>query len=275
MAGLGVERRKAIVALCLVALPSCSLFVSTDDLTGGPSTGADAAVDVQQNDGEPRDAIVEAAPTDSGADTNHVTTPPQFRAFALASNSSSQNVVSINRPPQVATGDFMIAQVYQYTYGSTAMVPAGWTKILTVDDPGPSYEIFYYEKFVAADEPDAYVFDVSTGGYASVTLVAYSGVATAKPVDASASALVSGSATYQAGTLSTDVASTLITFFAVADGQGGATWGALDGLTQRSSAGYVFEGDVVRSGVGAVGILAATCSVSSSGGVALFALSPE
>ena len=261
----------------LVALPACSLFVSLDDLSGGDAALApDAASDVVVvSEGGADVGTIDAG--DAG-DEIAPSAPPVFRAVTQTSSGSPAGSLTINRPVQVVTGDFMLMIVYEYVYGNTTAPPDGsWTFLFKVDDPSPSYEVFYYWKIAGPSESASYTFSITSGSYSSLTLVAYSGTSKT-PVVASSTNTVENASLYVAPPITGVSADTLTLFTAVADGQQSSNWKANGGLTLRSGTGGIFVGDAVpglADGGADAGTISATNSNNgTSGGIAVFAIAP-
>ena len=269
-------------ALSLCSASACSLFVSVDDLNdgsgdGGAGSGALDAATLDASSGDANDGASLDAASASDVDA-HVSSPPQFRVLTTQTNAGG-NAMTIARAAQIQPGDIMIALVYQYVSGSTSTPPdATWASITGFDDPGPSYHVDYYWRRATASEPSSYVFTATTGQYAEVDLIAYSGASTAKWLDDGNSTTYRGVASYGTPALATTSANDTIVISAVADGQGAAVWSAPANVTPRKPSGYVFFGDTTQTSPGSFPNESIGCAVSagvSSGGIGLAAIKTQ
>lgn len=86
--------------------------------------------------------------------------------------------------PAAPTLDNLLIAVYRHTTGGVLTPPAGWS--LAVQDPDQGQLLIYYKVAGAAESPDV-TFSVDTDSWQSLTIFEYSGMATASPLDRTAS----------------------------------------------------------------------------------------
>jgi hypothetical protein len=114
---------------------------------------------------------------------------PTLRAASTSQNSASAAALTLAKPQGVASGDVLVAAVAaRLGSGSAVSQPSGWRLIRRDDCSGPSQTVLaqaIYYKVATASEPSSYTFtfQASTGSAGSVLV--YSGVDTANPVDGS------------------------------------------------------------------------------------------
>jgi hypothetical protein len=199
-----------------------------------------------------------------------------FRAASSAGNASTTSL-TIPAPAGVQPGDVELAVVDDR--GSQALgVPSGWTLVRS-DQSGYTIKQDVYVHVAGASEPASYTWSYGTAAGASGGIVAYSGVDTASPINASSGTTGSGT-TVTAPSVTTTVASTmLVGFFGTAVP---ATFTAPAGMSERfdafATAGTyraATEGaDQLLGAAGATGTRSATASLGSTTVAQLVALKP-
>jgi hypothetical protein len=264
--------------MCALGAPACSAFVSLDGLNDG---GADAATFDASSDASDAAPLTDAAVETSVIDA-HGSTPAVFRTLSTASTSTGDASVTIARPPQVQTGDLMIALVYEYQDTATTSPPdATWVPITSFHDPMPSYEVHYFERFATASDTPNFTFTTTglQGGYASVTIIAYSGVSTMHPIELYAASTYENVTAFGSPAVTPTSANTVLMISVVGDGQSGAVWSAPANVTPRVSSGFVFVGDFVAGDAGTSSSETITCAPSTgttaNGGIAVIGLTPQ
>jgi hypothetical protein len=156
-------------------------------------------------------------------------------AIAYRSVATATNSVTCSAPSGLTSGDVMVATVAWYD-GIAASVtpPSGWTLIGTANPgsfvPGGQTSSKIYWKLATGSEPADYTWTISTGSYSEVGIIAYSGVDTTTPIDASSSVESSGG-NVTASSVTTTVANTQL--IAVLHDYGN-TMSAPSGMTQRA-----------------------------------------
>lgn len=132
-----------------------------------------------------------AGPAAGGAADDVGTTQDEAIAAGVALRSSSTasgvNVTSLAlaKPAGVAAGDFLLARVANRNQvGATIAPPAGWS-LLRSDQSASQLKSFVLFKVAGASEPASYSFGVSIASNAAGSIMAFSGVDPANPIDAS------------------------------------------------------------------------------------------
>ncbi len=137
--------------------------------------------------------------------------------------SAASDTLTLTRPGSVAEGDVMIAWVTQRTDDlplSTQVksVPAGWTVVLTRDN-GSTFGTTVYRKVAGASEAASYSWRFDRDGRGAGGVLAFRGVDTTTPVEASGSQLNAAAASYATPAVTTTSAKAmLVALFAVPSG---------------------------------------------------------
>ncbi|HVW33756.1 MAG TPA: Ig-like domain-containing protein [Acidimicrobiia bacterium] len=210
--------------------------------------------------------------------------PPPPAAITFRSASSAQNptgaTLSIPKPAGVVPGDVLVAAVG--IRGAPAVnAPAGWT-LVRRDQAGTYTTQAIYYRVVTAVEPNSYLWSFSAPVPAAGGILAYQGVKTSAPVNASnGGGLNSDSLSITAPSVTTTVAGArVLGFFSIG---GGNTITPPTGMTERgeasSTAGsnhVTWEGsDLAQVAPGATGPQTAAASPKPHPNVgALVALNP-
>ena len=107
-------------------------------------------------------------------------------AIALRGTQTALNTTSISKVTGVVDDDLMIVSVIVYDNTVTITPPAGWTLAgsATISGGTATKHAVYYKK--AASEGSSYSFTNSGGAYTDLLSIAYSGVDTTTPMDATA-----------------------------------------------------------------------------------------
>lgn len=126
-------------------------------------------------------------------------------------SSSAVSVQNTTPPAGVASGDLMIAVVGQRGTGYPVVnsAPAGWTLVLNRDDGGTS-GVSIYRKLATASEPASYAWGLRNNDRAAGAIVAFRGVDTTTPVEASGTQANAASTSYTAPSITTTTADTLL-----------------------------------------------------------------
>ena len=195
----------------------------------------------------------------------------------MANNAAGSTSLTINAPAGVLANDVMVAHLV--VRGSTTVItpPAGWT-LIRRDNTGSSIGVALYDKIATAAEPTSYTWTFNSAQQASGGIVAYSGVNTATPVDASSGLYNSGTLTTTAPSVTTTSANDRLLYFA------GVTINTTvtppSGMTQQwitTTADTASEmADQALSSVGATGSRVGTLGVSGHSSIGqLVALKPS
>jgi MSHA biogenesis protein MshQ len=145
-------------------------------------------------------------------------------AFVATSNVTASGAVSsvqIPGPSGLVAGHVMLALVAQRGNATPTVkvssVPTGWTLVRNTTD-GSAIGMSIYWKLATASEPGTYQFELNASDRASGAIVAFSGVDTVSPIDASASQANAASTTYTAPSVTTSTANTmLVAFYSASD----------------------------------------------------------
>ena len=139
--------------------------------------------------------------------------------FRSANANATRNATSLSvpRPSGIAAGDVMVAAV-GVRGAPTITAPSGWT-LVRVDTDGSTMRQAVYTRTATSGEPSAYSWSFSARtASAGGLVVAYHGVDTASPIDASSGRANAESDAITAPSLSTTVTDTLLVgFFSIAN----------------------------------------------------------
>lgn len=102
---------------------------------------------------------------------------------ASSANASSSSSEAISKPSGVASGQVLVATITASGTGAITP-PAGWTQI---QDTTTTFRQSSYYHVADTSEPSSWTWSLGSARYASGGIIAYSGVDTTVPVDASAS----------------------------------------------------------------------------------------
>ena len=167
-----------------------------------------------------------AAPT--GLSVTQSCIPSSTIAFRSASTANSSGGLTISAPADVQAGDVLVAQIAQRASGSTVTPPAGWTQVLN-NSSGASLQSTIFVHVAGSSEPTSYTFSSTSSAKSAGGIVAYSGVDTNNPVNASAGA-TGASASMTAPSVTTTISTTMLVSFWSARQESFTTPGS---MTQR------------------------------------------
>ncbi|NCT83428.1 MAG: hypothetical protein GXC94_09815 [Comamonadaceae bacterium] len=204
---------------------------------------------------------------------------PSYVGSSSQASSSPTNLISLARPAGLAAGDVMLAVLTQRT-GSVPLdqnmisVPSGWVLVRSQDDGiNNSIGLSVYRKLATASEPASYSWQLGSSGRTAGVALAFRGVDTATPIDASASQANAASSTYTAPSVTTTTANTLLLGIYAATAGGGSVAspaGMAQAATVTTSAGP--NGVVLAASYAAQAGSGASGSRQSSGNAVLTSL---
>lgn len=123
-----------------------------------------------------------------GAGSPSAATAPSLRSASSGQEATSSSV-TVSRPAGTSAGDVLVAAVTARVDAGSAMGgPSGWTLIRRDDCSGSERTVLsqaLYYKVAGGSEPSAYTFSSSTPSGVVGSVLAYSGVDTANPIDGS------------------------------------------------------------------------------------------
>ena len=116
--------------------------------------------------------------------------PPLLRSASTGQNAAASASLTVAKPAGVASGDVLVASVAaRLGSGSPLNQPAGWSLVRRDDCSGPQKtdlsQAFFY-KVAGGSEPASYTFGFSDTTAAAGSVLAFTGVDTASPLDGSA-----------------------------------------------------------------------------------------
>jgi large repetitive protein len=209
-----------------------------------------------------------AASTDDVLITTTCCTLPNITAGSTtfgtsAPCNSSSNVITLNKPAGVASGNVLIAAI---TLGNSAITaPSGWILISSFTNWSPSY---VYYKVAGASEPANYTWTFSAGEIASGVITNFTGTFCNSPVGVRS---VEVTSVYTASSVTTSTANQMLV--AIFSGGGGlTTWSTPAGMTADYSGGQncrstaIFHG--IQAAAGASGPKTGTPSIAAGNGIA-------
>jgi fibronectin type 3 domain-containing protein len=162
-----------------------------------------------------------------------------FRASSTATNQVTTSL-TIPRPAGVQTGDLLLSAVtIAGNQGITA--PSGWTLIRT-DGKSSSITQAVYSHVAAASDPSSFTWTLSKAVGASGVIAAYSGVASAQPVEASGGNASGNSKSIVAPSVTVTTPGDLIV----------GVFGTAASTVVAAPPGMLQHGQVTRSGSGAL-----------------------
>jgi hypothetical protein len=153
-------------------------------------------------------------------------------------------VCTLNKPPTLLDGDVMLAACsFRGGTGTTiTSVPAGWTLVGSRVDNGTTISLVVYSHVVtdAASEPATYSWNFSASVKYSRSLVVYSGIDNANPIDVTAGVATASGTSHAAPALTTTVSNDmLVTFHVTATC---TAWTPPAGMTERSDDTFCSQG---------------------------------
>ena len=195
-------------------------------------------------------------------------TPPTILAGSTTFGASApcngtSNVITLNKPAGVASGNILIAAITQGNSAITA--PSGWILIASSNNWSPSY---VYYKVAGASEPANYTWTFSAGEFASGVITNFTGTFCNSPVGARSVAVTP---VYTASSITTSTANQmLVVIFSGVSGNN--TWSTPAGMTadysggQNCSSTSIFHG--IQAAAGASGPKTGIPSIPSGNGIA-------
>jgi len=202
-----------------------------------------------------------------------------LRGVSTATNADDDTVLTIPAPTH-QLGDLLLATVDYRGGAEIDSVPAGWT-LLRRDDNGTAVIKVTYYRVAGGAEPATYTWAFDRRPPAVGSILAYSGVSTSDPIEASSGQVNPASRSVTAPSVTTSSPGALVVgLFAV---NKGATFTAPVGMAERSdvsspgTVAYPVTGgtaDVVRATAGASGAKVATSSATGQSVGQLIALRP-
>ena len=180
---------------------------------------------------------------------------------------STSNVITLNKPAGVASGNVLIAAI---TQGNSAITPpSGWILISSYNGWSPSY---VYYKVAGVSEPANYTWTFSPGVVSSGVITNFTGTFCSSPVSVSSVAVTS---VYTASSVTTGTANQMLVAI-FSSGSGLNTWSTPAGMTagysggQNCSSTAIFYG--IQAAAGASGPKTGTTSIAGTGIAYLIAL---
>jgi PKD-like domain len=195
-------------------------------------------------------------------------TPPSIIAGSTTFGTSApcngtSNVITLNKPAGVASGNVLIAAISQGNPSITA--PSGWILISSSTNWSPSY---VYYKVAGASEPANYTWTFGAGEFASGVITNFTGTFCNAPIGVRS---VSVTSVYTASSITTSTPNQMLV--AIFSGVSGAnTWSTPAGMTADYSGGQncgstaIFHG--IQAAAGASGPKTGTTSIAAGNGIA-------
>lgn len=125
-------------------------------------------------------------PDDDSADlgsTEQALTTISFRSSSTASGKSVTSL-SISNPAGTVQGDVLLARIVnRNNVGAVVTPPSGWTLIRS-DQSASQIKAWVFYKVAGSSEPSSYAFGIDLASYIAGSIVAFSGVDNANPIDA-------------------------------------------------------------------------------------------
>jgi hypothetical protein len=189
----------------------------------------------------------------------------------------SNNVCTLTKPANLADGDVMLAACrFRGGTGTTVTsVPSGWSLVGSRVDNGTTISLVVYSHVVttASSEPASYTWDLSGTVKYAPSLIVFSGIDSAAPVDADAGSATASGTSHDAPSVTTTVSSdALVTYHVTATC---TNWTPPAGMTEHSDTTFCsqsagsnvdMETSSMRLGAaGATGPLTATNADAADG----------
>ena len=201
--------------------------------------------------------------------------PPTWAGVAYVASSTAGGAaptasITVNAPAGLVAGDLMLAMISQRTSNlpldqNMVSTPVGWTLVLSQDD-GSTVGMSIYRKVATASEPANFTWTLGSSGRTSGAILAFSGVDTTSPIDASGSQANLSSTSCTAPSVSTTSTNTMrVVLFSMA--QGNTAVNPANGMTQAFSAasGAGPNGVAIGGSYAALSAAGATGSAVSTG----------
>jgi len=211
-----------------------------------------------------------------------------FRAQSTYTEISTSTMsIALTVPAAVQANDVLIANVFAGDYLGSSLpnvtAPQGWTFVKQVTHGTAGLLQIYSRVANATDHGTTYSWTTDIWVGAASSLVAYSGVNTASPVDASAiQDNPNAASSYSTPQVTTSAAGDLLVATYASYSQNGvSSWNAPAGMTQRVNVNNghllsISNDDTTQSGAGASGTFSSTATPSQTYALtALVALRPS
>jgi hypothetical protein len=251
----------------LIGTASSTTF---SDQTAVPDTTYEYAVDAVDAEGN-RSAL--SAP----ATATTPSTSTAFRSSSFVSSSTTITSLTVPAPAGITAGDVMVASVDVRAL-PTITPPPGWT-LIRADTNGTAMTMATYYRVAELAEPPSYTWGFSLKKAAAAGIVAYSGVDTVTPIDASDGSVSTSSTSITTPSITTTVPEArLVGFFGLATN---TTVTPPTGMIERGDVASTYGTDValegadeVQSAAGATGPRTATAASTARNIGHLVALRP-
>jgi hypothetical protein len=197
-----------------------------------------------------------------------------LRSSAFAANSIGNNLV-LPTPSGVQAGDVMLA-VVAVRSGPTVTAPAGWNLVTTTVN-GSNLRELSYTRVATAGEPASYRWGFSQNRAASGSILAYTGVSAAAPVEAFSGGIGSSATITAPSATTTSSGAMVVGAFSIANG---ATVTPPAGMTERGEVASSTKirtevADALQSNPGPTGARSATATSSGANVGQLLVLHPS
>ena len=202
---------------------------------------------------------------------------PPVLFHSISTNSGATAACPMTAPSPISDGDVMLAAcAFRGGTGTTVTtVPAGWNLLARIDN-GTTLSLVVYSHVVtsAASEPASYTWDLSTSVKRSWSIIAYSGVDNANPIDVSLGQATPSSTQHAAPSVTPNSANgMLVTFLSAAYC---ANWTPPPAMTQRGSTNWCSQSlssnetlETNELALGAAGVATGTQTGTLSQGTAV------
>jgi fibronectin type 3 domain-containing protein len=184
-----------------------------------------------------------------------------FRAASSASSRAGTSL-AIARPTGTQSGDVLLASL-DVAGAPTLTPPAGWTLVRTDTAPGSFVKATYWH-LAAATDPASFTWTLSSSQVAVGLMLAYAGVDSANPIDASNGQANASSTSAVAPSVTVSTAGSMLVMLVGLAGNGSVT--PPSGMTERAeaaagrSAKITGEASDATVGAGTTGTRTATAS---------------
>ncbi|HXO19503.1 MAG TPA: C25 family cysteine peptidase, partial [Thermoanaerobaculia bacterium] len=182
-----------------------------------------------------------------------VTTAPAFGASTTATKAAGGTTLTINKPAGTVQNDLLVAIVGDATAGGAITAPAGWTSIdQTACGAGCRLAVFY--RVAGAAEGANYIFTENAAAVAAGTILRYTGIDTANPINASGFANGGSNATVVTPSIEALRENTRVLRLFAASDNNTSTWAASTARANANRAGISVGGaDLAQTNGGLTG----------------------
>lgn len=156
------------------------IVASLSALTVGPTLGGGCVgIDEDGAEDNPNELTEDAEDTES---TEQSLSTVAYRSSSTA-GAKSVTSLTITKPAGVVQGDLLLARLSNRNHvDATITPPAGWT-VLRSDQSASQLKSWVLYKVATGSEPSGYAFGISISSYVAGSVMAFSGVDTANPID--------------------------------------------------------------------------------------------